>query len=179
MKILKISLITFLLWHLFSMFYVNLYAFYEFPKKQISQLNFFGKFYVKHLPDLPSEELVNVISFYTNLTGTNRGYEFFSPNVNPASVNIKLQDEKGNEIKILRSFEAEVKYITACHYWTGKLAEKKLSLSIVESLCKRILSKNPDIKKIIVSIEIIRYENLYDKKTKFKKEIINAFSITK
>lgn len=161
------------------MLYVNLYAFYDFPKKQIEHLNFIGKFYVEHLPDVPSEKLIKSISFYTNLTGTNRGYEFFSPNVNPASVKIKLRDGNGNEIKILRSFEAEVKYITACHYLVGKLAQKKLSISIVESLCKRILSKNPTIKKIIVNIEIVSYENLYDKKRKSKKEIINAFSITK
>ncbi|MDO5615453.1 MAG: hypothetical protein Q4G16_04625 [Cruoricaptor ignavus] len=171
MTIKKTFLLIFLLFHIFCVVIVNLSAFVGLQKEEVARFNWFGKKYIDLTKNLDKNEIV---SCYTNLTGTNRGYEFFSPNVSNFSLQVKFLDENANEIPLYRSFESITKFGTASYYLNSSLLNQKKRNEILASYSKRIFAMNENINKINVVLEVQEYKSLKHKCNNgvFKKKIL-------
>ena len=159
MTLKKTILVIFFIFHIVCVNIINLCAFSGLGEKEREKLNPFGKRYVKIANRfLKKNEL---ISCYTNFTGTNRGYEFFSPNISRFSLKIKFLETNGKEIPLYNSFESTLKFGTASYYLNSNLFNENLRNEIFESYCKRIFAMNENITKINIVLQITEYNDLY------------------
>ncbi len=102
----------------------------------------------------------NTVGFYSNMTGTNRGYEFFSPNVSNGSSKLLFISEKDKEIKVLKSIESKVKFLTATYYFNIHIFDEDMKNKLLASICSRIFTLNPQINEISVYIKVSKYNKL-------------------
>ena len=155
--ILKILLIT----HIVSLLFVNIVAFKDFTEKETKRLNPLGKSFLINfkINSIPAF-IKNTIGLYSNTTGTNRGYEFFSPNISNGSSKFIFTSENGKEIKVLKSIESKVKFLTATYYFNIHIFDEDMRNKLLASICSRIFTLNPLVNGISVSIKFSRYNKL-------------------
>ncbi len=152
---LKKKLLLFLMFHIVLVITVNLFSFSEFESSRLKNLNPIGNWYINETAlSPPAEPLKSAIGFYTNMTGTNRGYEFFSPNVSSGSVKLRFISDDGRELQLTKSLESEVKVLTATIYYFKKITKTKVRDSITRSICKRLFEKYGDVNSIKVYLKM-------------------------
>jgi hypothetical protein len=143
------------------MLYVNLSTLECLNKVEKDEFSCFGKFYLKFSSIIKYPKyLESTMLIYTNLTGTNRGYEFFSPNVSSKSIKLIFISNKGTEIKIFNSIESDIKLITATYYINSYLVDKKLRNQIFASISSRLFILNPNINEISIYLKISEFRKL-------------------
>jgi hypothetical protein len=121
----KVILSVYFFVHFIFVLIVNLSSFSAFDSKT-ERLSKVGHFCVNEIDIIPVvKPAENLIAFYTNLTGTNRGYEFFSPNVSRASVKLVFISDKGEELQLLHSAESRIKLLTLGVYFNYEIQNKK------------------------------------------------------
>ncbi len=152
---LKKKLILFLVLHVIIVITVNLFSFSGFQNSKMKKLNRLGNWYINEIKlNEPIEPFRSTIGFYSNITGTNRGYEFFSPNVSSGAVKLRFLSDQGQELKLVNSVESDVKLLTATIYYFKKISKTKIRDSITKSICKRLFEKNKDVKNIKVYLKM-------------------------
>lgn len=153
MKSIKNILKLLFLFHFICVLVVNMSAFKGMDKAEISKLNAFGRKYVE-LSNKVLGKKNDLISLYTNLTGTNRGYEFFSPNISKYYVKTRFINDNNEEIPLYISFESKMKFATAFHYLDSSLEKKKFRNEFLESYAKRIFALNDHINQVKVVMTV-------------------------
>jgi len=166
-KEMKNTLKILLVFHIISLLFVNIVAFKDFAEKETKRLNLLGKAFLSNfkINTIPLF-IKNTIGLYSNMTGTNRGYEFFSPNVSNGSSKLIFISEKGKEIKVLKSIESKVKFLTATYYFNIHIFDEDMKNKLLASISSRIFTLNPQINEISVYIKISKYNKLNNSITK-------------
>lgn len=151
----KNTLIIFLLFHVIVVVTVNLFSFKNFSPSKTAKLNYVGQQYITNFqPTDPVEPIKSIVGFYANITGTNRGYEFFSPNVSSGAIQLRFEKENCEEIQLLETSESSVKMVVATIYYFKKIKNEEAKNAITKSICKRIFEKNQDINTIKVYLKM-------------------------
>jgi len=159
MKYLKISLVLYLSIHMFSSLLFNISAIGKLnTDRHKTYLNPFGQF----MTDISSTDMSSikkVLRPYGAYTGTNIGYEFFSPNI--ASV-IKLRYfNKDQELFLpIKSLKGKLFYQSAQLYIHAVLDQKEIRNSILESFTLRLFELNPKLTEIETKVYITIPPNL-------------------
>jgi hypothetical protein len=161
MKTIKIILIFLFAFHILCLFIINFSAFNDFNKENSQKLNLLGEIYLSNFkPSTDSKFIQQTIEIYSNLTGTNRGYEFFSPNVSNSTVKLIFITNTGEELQILKANASELKRSTASIYINSQLFNPKLRDKILKSIAGRLFGLNPNVKKISVFLHFTNHKDL-------------------
>lgn len=160
MTFLKKLLLTLFSFHIFCTLLVNFFSFSNFNSHDINSLNKFGEGYISLIKALSFKS--NSVSFYTNFTGTNRGYEFFSPNVANKKLKLKFVDQNGHEIRLYKSFESKMKFGTASYFINSGNVSQALRQKMMVSYCKRIFALNDNVSVIHIILTLQQNKPLYD-----------------
>ncbi len=162
----KVLLLIFLGIHIACVLFVNTYALQSLkPKNTIGVLNPVGAYCIEHINlQLSSEFIANFIDGYTNLTGTDRGYEFFSPNISRKDMNLVFISDTGEELQMMQSIEAEIKTFTAISYFNMKILDDTDWHTILRSICKRFFAKYPSVEEITVYADFATYPAIEEAK---------------
>ncbi len=160
MKEIKFILLAYLIFHFASVSLVNLMALTKF-KDNNERINKFGNAFVQIIerPDF-IEQVESSLGLYVNLTGVNRGYEFFSPNVFKGKIDLVFESDSGEKIDLFKSQEAKMKFFTFSLYFNSNLKDKKRRDDILKSVCSRLFSKNVDLNEVYVYADVQLYDPL-------------------
>ena len=163
MKKIRILFALYLIVHLACLLLVNIFL----PKghflknKELNkELNTFGKYFLNLQIDSIPKYIQHPVKSYTNLTGTDSGYGFFSPNVSNGSSKFIFISEKGREIKLLKSIESQIKLATITSRSKSFISDEKKRNGLLKSICSRLFTLNPQIKEISVFLEHSKYDKL-------------------
>ena len=172
MKTVKIVLVTYLLFHIVSVLLVNAAAVSNLKGKE-ERLNKLGKICVDEANIRSKvEPIKNSLGLYLNLTGVNRGYEFFSPNVANGYMDLVFISDKGKELPLLNSIESDMKELTFNLFFNSVLEDKDKLGEIIKSTCRRLFMQNKNVKGISVYGELKGFKTLKKSNSKnyLKKE---------
>ena len=160
MKNLKILLTAYIVIHFSAVLIVNLIALTKFVRTG-DRLNEFGTSIVKHI-EKPGfiEHAEDLIGLYVNITGVNRGYEFFSPNVYSGSIKLSFETESGENLKLFKSIESQMKFFTFALYFNANIQDKEKRDDIMKSVCLRLFSKNTDLNQVNIYADVQMYRGL-------------------
>ncbi|MDF1695519.1 MAG: hypothetical protein P1U56_06790 [Saprospiraceae bacterium] len=160
MKTVKSILIAYLFIHFTFVLMVNLMALSKFSDAT-ERLNSFGYAFVKCIE---KPEFINKmeasIGLYVNLTGVNRGYEFFSPNVYRGSVKLIFESDQGQRLDLFQSVESKMKFLTFSLYFNSNLKDKKRRDELLKSVCLRLFSKDEDLDEVHVYADIQLFDEI-------------------
>tara|TARA_B100000780_G_C21034269_1_gene414796 strand:- start:342 stop:893 length:552 start_codon:yes stop_codon:yes gene_type:complete len=181
----KLFLKALLITHIISLLFVNIISFKQFSKNETKRLNSFGKSFLvdSKIATIP-EFIKNTIGLYSNLIGSNRGYEFFSPNVSNGSSKLIFISENGQVIEIVKSIESQVKLLTATYHFNTYIFNEKMKNKILASICSRIFTLNPQINEISVYVKFSKYNELKNSYSKnynisYEKTLLSTVSRNK
>lgn len=141
-------------------------------------LNSFGNKYAKIVPT--DVNYPYFLSIYSNYAGIDRGYAFYSPNLNRNKIEYNFVTKGGiNKISIpLYSAEAKIKYMSVAINLTNMFDDNKKRKKLVTDISSFILNHNKNLQEMQLSISVKRIQ-LLDEKKIHKKMIIDAFNIKK
>jgi hypothetical protein len=176
MKKVKLILCFVLCLHFLGSFIVNLSGL-DFSENVYykTKINTLGKFVTTAVRKIRIPEGANSLMSYTVYTGTNKGYEFFSPNI-PASKTefLFFANEKPITMPLV-SHESKTKFFTATVYLEKYFHTPELRDQILRSISLRLLSLKPEIKKIKIDLKITHFDSLSIYKN--EKHAINIITI--
>ena len=181
MKWFKYFLLSCLIIHIYASFLVNLT-----PLKRLitdkTDLSLFGKWFKEKNTfkyPKPLEIPLNVYSIYT---GTNRGYEFFSPNVSSNYLEFEFVQNNIEMMFPLVSQEAQIKLLTAKVFLSSFLFNEDSRKQIMLSIGNRFFIQNSQVNEIQVFLKFTKFTQLKNFKisqiTKQEKKVL-AFTIRK
>ena len=176
MKKIRIIFILYLIVNLACLLYINIYLL-KVPFLEYKELSDFGECFLnlrRKIDSIP-KFIEHPIKFYTNLTGTNRGYEFFSPNVSKSSSKLIFISDKGKEIQLLKSLESSAKLATVTYYFNSFILDEKKRNQLLKSICARLFALNPKVKEISVFLINSKHKNL--KKSTSKNHTVDSEKI--
>lgn len=160
MKIFKIALLTYFLFHFSLVVLVNLMAL-TIMKNSNEEFNSIGNAIVQMIEKPPIlNNLDSSIGLYVNMTGVDRGYEFFSPNIFGGSIDISFESDDGKQLHLFKSLESRMKFITFCLYLNSNLQDTKKRHEILKSVSRRFFSKQTDLNEVHIYARIEHYERL-------------------
>lgn len=129
-----------------------------------------------------SQTMNHIMAFYSVYSGTNKGDEFYSPNV-PSSIIDFSYIANGKPINIpLFSSEAKIKFVTATLYLESYFRKTALRNQILKSISLRIFSIDSTIQKLDINISINEVKPLasyQDQKQIINRLFIPGFVITR
>lgn len=162
----KKILVFLLLLHIFLVISINLITIRGLetidPQILSKEFNTFGRFYIRNFKAEYYQKYFNTIfNPYLIYTGTDRGYEFFSPNLMPSKMELLFLDKRGNEIKFpFITPESKLKFFSTTYYFNGFLADKKMRDRILRSMSSRFMILNSNLYEINVHLKISEFDNL-------------------
>ena len=163
MKKIRILFASYLMVHLACLLLVNIFLIQVFSlknKELNKELNTFGKYFLNLRMDSIPNYIQHPVKSYTNLTGTDSGYGFFTPNAPRASSKFTFISEKGREIKLLKSIESPIKLNAVISRSKSFILDEKKRNELLKSICSRLFTLNPQIKEISVFLEHSKYDKL-------------------
>ena len=185
MKALKIGLLAYLVFHLYTSLTINFSGYTQFDNEEYAhRLNPFGKFVAQNIDASAHQPnfIKDIIHFQSTFTGTNRGYSFFSPNVSRFNMKL-LFIVDGEEMHVpLNTQESVLKFETASYFFESNFRHKKVRTDILKSFSKWYFASNPDIEKIDVYLDMYQFDNLTKVRTtgyKVKHQKLLGFTISK
>jgi len=163
---LKITLLVFFTFHFTCVLMVNMMAIAQINTDTTGDLNTYGKLYHNATKDIEFYKPVeNTVSFYTNLTGTNRGYEFFSPNVSKAAVKYSFVSDDGTELRLLdHTFESKTKLLTFTYNSKMFFEEKEERDQFFKGICKTLFTNYPGVNAISIRGVFTTFDPLEESK---------------
>ncbi|MGE8536614.1 MAG: hypothetical protein ACN6OJ_18650 [Chryseobacterium sp.] len=157
----------------------NIYSLSYFKDIKNIALNPVGKIYAQIVPT-DTSYYPDMIMYYSNYTGIDRGYAFYSPNLNRNKIEYSFSTNN-NTTPIPISFntkESNVKYMSMSINLTNMFDNRKKRNKLVKDISIFMLNQNKEIKDMnfIVSVRRIR---LLNEKTLEDRKNINAYNIKK
>lgn len=183
MKTIKILLLSFLAFHVFTVIIVGFSRFKDFDTNN-NQINPIGKMVIHKSKsiDYLNSFLKDPVFFYSLFAGTNRGYSFFSPNVSSTKINLSFEgDGKNLELPII-SPETKTKFNAASLHFNSNLSNEKERTLFLKSITTSLFNHNPETKKIDVYLNLSKYNDIntyLEKKNIYNEKKILGFTASK
>lgn len=142
-------------------------------------LNPVGKIYAEIVPT-DTSYYPDILMYYSNYAGIDRGYAFYSPNLNRNKIEYGFTTNSTNTpIPIsFKTRESKIKYMSMAINLTNMFDNRKKRNKLVKDISIFMLNQNKEIKDMnfIVSVRRIR---LLDEKSQGNRKNINAYNIKK
>jgi hypothetical protein len=184
-KFYKVGLIAILMVHLISSLRYNWLGL-EGLKAETPKINRLNRLGIAVIYKIGNKIFDNSISRCTNVyavyTGTNRGYEFFSPNISPVKVDLAFYSGNSELDLPLQRQESRNKLIAVGYYLMKNIRDEKLRAQILGSISTRLFSLHPGVHSLDIYLNISQISYLDSIKvgeeyTKIYK--LQAFTITR
>lgn len=183
MKSTKLVLILILCLHVICLLKANLQGLTFIDNADYKKnINPFGKAvntFIKKI-DMPENVWFYFRAFYATYSGTNRGYEFFSPNIPNTWIEFSYFANK-KEIDIpLVSNEAKVKFFTSNFFLQKYFAKEKFRDRVLKSISMRLFSLDEKIREMEISITVNKIQplNFYQSQNKMiARSVIPSFTL--
>jgi len=153
MKTLKLFLIALLLFHVLSSSIINIQIIKTWKNSTYSSLNTYGKKIIDNLEHFNIPEIIQIgMRNYSYYTGTERGYEYYSPNAANRQTEIIF---KNNAVLIDlpgKTFESKFKIRSVFTILGGQLENDGFRNRVIQSMAVRLFTLHPDINHMDISI---------------------------
>jgi hypothetical protein len=164
MKFCKILICALFFFHILSSFFVNINIISVFKKKETyADLNTYGKScvdYISNVNGYMNKDVYTGMYRYLQLIGSERGFEFYSPNAPQKDVKLFFLSQNEDVYPKGKSFEAEFKMKNLFNILGSRIADKKFRENLIHSVSKRISTLNSSINDIEIYFQEIKTKRL-------------------
>lgn len=126
-----------------------------------------------------SKNIIQGIGAYENFLGSDRGFEFFSPNVSNTENKLIFIGNNNEQLYLLDSIEGNLKFYTFNSYINLFLANPTNRDIILKNICSHLFQKNNSINEINIFFISNTVSPLYNKNILPKKNKILIAKIKK